>query len=76
MSKRNPCPQAMPMGRDALQISDLCSVPFVILFGVSVSPHFFPPPHKHLLTCKNSWVICKDLSGLWLDTLYSRGDKE
>lgn len=75
MSKRNPCPQAMPMGRDALQIADLRSAPFVILFGVSGLPHFFPP-HKHLLTCKDACVICKDLLGLWLDTLYFRGDKE
>lgn len=78
MSKRNPCPQTVPMGRDTLQISDLlfcflCDYVWGIWIA-TLLPSSTPPPTSP--TCKDAWVICKDLPGLWLDTLYFRGDKE
>lgn len=51
-------------------LGSLCDLVWGIWIATLLSPH------KHLLTCKDAWVICEDLPGLWLDTLYTRGDKE
>lgn len=72
MSKRNPCPQAMPGRGTLFRFLTLALLPLGSCFGLSGLPNFFSP-NLHLHPARMFGSFCEGLPGLCLDVLYFRG---